>query len=254
MPIRAGSTGLALALLLLGCAGNYFREYQRAHPDWIFAFPDTEADLEQTVASLYAPPPLGTQLSIRRLEIFRIDTEPWQGIAFEELRTGRYTSSTDATYAVIAHFTCRGRVDLQTYMGEKVAWYLLPENRLRAFDHYEFIEGCTVHNTFAPTSAKNAPTEQAVEAYVAAHYPPSMVHVGQLYQKGIAYARVDRVDDAKRMLQAGSSAFDVSADDKPVEFETPGVNVEVMRLDEAESVRDVLVREIAAAEARLAAK
>ena len=44
--------------------------------------------------------------------------------------------------------------------------------------------------------------------------------------------------------------FDVSADDKPTEFETPGVQLEVVRLDQARSLRDVLVREIAAAEVR----
>jgi hypothetical protein len=251
MAATARFVACVAALTLSGaCAGNYFRDYQNAHPDWVFAFPDSEANLEQTVASLYAPPPLGTQLSIRRLEILRTDSDPWQAIPFEELRSGRLTSADDASYAVVAHFTCRGRVDLQVYQGEKVAWYLLPENRLRAFDHYEFIEACTVHNSFRPSPAADAADERALEAHVAAHYPPSMVHVGQLYQKGIAYARADRVDDAKRMLATGARAFDVSADDKPTEFETPGVRLEVTRLDEARGLRDALVREIAAAEAR----
>jgi len=237
-------------VLPMGCAGSYFREYQQAHPDWVFAFPDSEANLEQTVASLYAPPPLGTQLSIRRLELLRVDVEPWLAIPFDDLRSGRFASADDATYAVVAHFTCRGRVDLQLYQGEKIGWYLLPGNRLGAFDHYEFIEGCTVHNDFLPTSAQHAALERAVELYVAAHYPPSMVHVAELFQKGIAYAHADRVEDAKRMLQAGSRAFDVSADDKATEFETPGVHLEVTRLDDAHGLREVLVREIAAAEAR----
>lgn len=137
--VRVTALGAVLSLLG-GCTGSYFRAYQAAHPDWVFAFPDDQADLEQTVASLYAPPPLGTQLSIRRLEILRVDAEPWQPIAFDELRSGRFESDDDASYAVIAHFTCRGRVDLQTYQGEKIGWYLLPRNRLRAWDHYEFIE------------------------------------------------------------------------------------------------------------------
>lgn len=249
------AASLTVLALCAGCAGSYFRDYQRAHPDWVFAFPDPGADLEQTVASLYAPPPLGTQISIRRLEILRVDVEPWQTIAFEDLRTGRFTSSAAASYAVVAHFTCRGRVDLQIYQGEKIGWYLMPGNRLGAFDHFEFIEACAVHNDFRPASTEHAALERAVEAHVAAHYPPSMVHVHELYQKGIAYARADRVEDAKRMLQAGRRAFDVSADDKPTEFETPGVHLEVVRLDQARSLRDVLVREIAAAETRaLAAK
>ena len=52
------------------------------------------------------------------------------------------------------------------------------------------------------------------------------------------------------MLQAGSRAFDASGDDKATEFETPGVHLEVTRPGDAKSMRELLVREIAAAEAR----
>jgi len=107
---------------------------------------------------------------------------------------------------------------------------------------------------FAPAPAEGAAVERALQQHVAAEYPQSMVHVGELFQKGVVYARADRVEDAKRMLAAGRGAFDVAADDKPTEFETPGVHIEVTRLEDARSVRDLLVREIVAAEARLAAK
>jgi hypothetical protein len=245
---------LACAIAVSACAGNYFRTYQKAHPDWVFVFPDQEANLEQTVASLYAPPPIGTQLSIRRLELLRVDTEPWQPIPFEELRDGRYVSTEEADYAVVANYTCLSRVDLQSYQGEKVGWYLLRKNRLLAFDHYEFIEACTVSNLFVPAPVEGAPVERALQQHVAAEYPQSMVHVQELFQKGVIYARLDRVEDAKRMLNEGRGAFDVSSDDKPTEFETPGVKLEVGRAEDARSMRNLLVREIAAAEARLAAK
>jgi hypothetical protein len=252
------STRLVLALVLVfvlpACAGNYFRAYQKAHPEWDFVFPDLGANLEQTVASLYAPPPLGTQLGVRRLEILRVDTEPWQPIAFDALRSGDYASTDEADYAVIVNYHCIGRVDLQTYQGEKVAWYLLPQNRLRAYDHYEFVEACTVANLFAPAPPEQAAVERALQAHVAAAYPRSMVHVAELYQKGLIYARLDRIDDAKRMLNEGRGAFDVGSDDKPTEFETPGVRLAVVRADDARSLHDLLVREIMAAEARLAAK
>ena len=250
----AGLLLSAAALLAGACAGNYFRSYQKAHPNWVFAFPDNEANLEQTVASLYAPPPIGTQLSIRRLEILRVDVEPWQPIAFEELESARFVSDDGADYAVVADFTCASSVDLKRYQGEKVGWYLLRKNRLRAFDHYEFIEGCMVSNTFVPTPAEGAPVERALQQHIASEYPRSMVHVQEIFQKGVIYARLDRVDDAKRMLSQGLAAFDASGDDKPTEFETPGVHLEVARAKDARSMRDLLVREIAAAEARLAAK
>jgi hypothetical protein len=70
----------------------------------------------------------------------------------------------------------------------------------------------------------------------------------------VIYARLDRVEDAKRMLDQGRAAFDTSADDKPTEFETPGVRLQVGRPEDARSMQALLVREIAAAEARLAAK
>ena len=252
---RAASLLLSVAALLASaCAGNYFRSYQKTHPDWVFAFPDTEANLEQTVASLYAPPPIGTQLSIRRLEILRVDREPWQPIAFDELKSGRFVSSDEMDYAVVADFTCSSRVDLQRYEGEKIGWYLLRRNRLRAFDHYEFVEGCSVSNTFVPAPAEGAPVERTLQQHIASEYPRSMVHVTEIFQKGVIYARLDRVDDAKRMLSQGLSAFDASSDVKATEFETPGVHLEVARADDARSLRDLLVREIAAAEARLAAK
>jgi hypothetical protein len=245
---------LSLALVLLACAGSYFRDYQKAHPNWDFAFPDEDANLEQTVASLYAPLPLGTQLSIRRLEILRVDQEPWQPIAFEELRSGAYTSTDDADYAVVANYHCTSRVDLQKYMGEKVGWYLLRKNRLRAFDHYEFVEACTVSNLFVPAPVEGAEVQRAVEQHIAAEYPRSMVHVGELYQKGLIYARLNRVEEAKRMLNEGRRGFDSGGDDAATEFETPGVHLEVSRAGDVRSLHDQLVREIAAAEARLAAK
>jgi len=245
---------LAGALALGGCAGSYFRSYQKAHPDWVFAFPDPGADLEQTVASLYAPAPIGTQLTIRRLEILRLDTEPWQPIPSDELRSGRYVSTDAADYAVVADFTCQSRVDLQSYHGEKVAWYLLRKNRLLAYDHYEFIEGCTVSNLFVPAPVDDASVEHELQQHVASEYPDSMVHVQELFQKGVVYARADRVEDAKRMLREGRAAFDSSGDDKPTEFETPGVRIEVGRAEDARAMQKLLVREIAAAEARLAAK
>ena len=252
--IRHACVFLLCAISASACAGNDFRSYQKAHPDWVFVFPDPGANLEQTVASLYAPPPIGTQLSIRRLELLRVDMEPWQPISFEDLRSGRYVSSDEAGYAVVANYTCRGRLDLQLYQGEKVGWYLLPSNRLAAFDHYEFLEACTVTNQFQPAATEHAALERELQQHVASEYPTSMVHVGELFQKGVVYARANRVDDAKRMLREGNRAFDAGSDDKPTEFETPGVPLAVARADDVRSLRNLLLREIAAAEARLAAK
>lgn len=43
--------------------------------------------------------------------------------------------------------------------------------------------------------------ERSTLSWVEGHYPQSMVHVTEIYLKGLAYANVGRVDEAKRMLQ-----------------------------------------------------
>ncbi len=219
--MRSLSVAVALLAFLSGCASSYYAQYQKQHPEWIPAFPDTQANLEQTVASIYAPSVTGNRLTVRRLEILRIDTDPWQEIPFSDLRSGAFTSSDSQGYVVVADFFCRGQVELQVYMGEKVAYYLLPGNRLQGYDHYQFIEACTVYSDFLPATGDVVPLERSTVAWMEGRYPKSMVHVEEIFQKGLAYAKVGRVDDAKRMLALGMQGFDSWGRERP-EFETPG--------------------------------
>ena len=46
--VRASGSRLHLRDRVCGCAGDYLRSYQQAHPDWVFVFPDPDANLEQT--------------------------------------------------------------------------------------------------------------------------------------------------------------------------------------------------------------
>ena len=246
MRLRGAMIVTAVCLAAFGCASSYFDQYRDGHPEWAPAFPDTKANLEQTIASLYAPPPIGTQLTIRKLTILRADVEPWSEIAFADLRSGKFQSSASDRYVVVANFFCRSRVDLQSYVGEKVGFYLLPENRLAAYDHYDFVEGCTVYNAFRPATGELVQLERTVEAYIAKTHPASMIHVTELFRKGIAYAEVGRIDDAKRMLREGSVGLDVSGE-KP-EFGTPGVRIQVQDRGDAKRARVRLAEAIAAAE------
>jgi hypothetical protein len=228
---------LAVAVTLLaflpGCVTSYYAQYQKQHPEWIPAFPDTEANLEQTVASIYAPSVTGNRLTVRRLEILRVDTDPWQEVEFSELRSGAFESSSSQSFAVVADFVCQGRVELQTYVGEKIAYYLLPDNRLQAYDHYQFIEGCTVYDDFLPATGDLISLERSVLSWIEGRYPKSMVHVTEIFQKGLAYVAVGRVDDAKRMLALGRQGFDSWGRERP-EFETPGIRIQ---LDDERSAR-----------------
>lgn len=232
--------------LLGGCASSYYADYQARHPEWIPAFPDSEANLEQTVASLYAPPPIGTQTMLRKLEILRTDLTPWQPISLAELRSGQFESSPDHDYAVIADIICRSRVAFESFQGEKIATYLLPRNRLTALDHFDFVEGCTVSNAFVPARGELITVERAVGEHVQRNYPASMFHASEAYRRGVALARSGRVDDARAMLALADEKMDVSGE-RP-RFETPGIDLRVADESTAHSEREGLLRAISASE------
>jgi hypothetical protein len=245
--MRSFAVAVALLAFLSGCVTSYYAQYQKQHPEWIPAFPDTHANLEQTVASIYAPSVTGNRLTVRSLEILRTDTDPWQEIAFSELRSGAFTSSDSQGYVVVADFVCQGRVELQSYRGEKIAYYLLPDNRLQGYDHYQFIEACTVYNDFRPATGDVVPLERSTLAWMEGRYPKSVFHVTEVFRKGLAYAKVGRVDDAKRMLALGLQGFDVWSKERP-EFETPGIRIQLADERTARATRDQLVMAIERAE------
>jgi hypothetical protein len=128
------------------------------------AFPEPSDTVDTTVASLYAPARRGVRLTIRRLEILRTDLEPWQEISFADLRSGRFAPSDAHDYAIVANFTCIAEADLKEYTNEKIGAYLLPGNRLAAFDHYEFLEACVVHNDFVPARGELVRALEAAKA------------------------------------------------------------------------------------------
>jgi hypothetical protein len=232
-PMRSLAVALTLLACVSGCVSSYYAQYQKQNPEWIPAFPDDQANLEETVASIYAPSVIGNRVTVRKLEILRIDTDPWQEIEFSELRSGGFTSADSQGYVVIADLYCRGQVELQTYWGEKIVYYLLPENRLQAYDHYQFVEGCTMFNDFRPAKGDVISLERSTLSWIEGRYPKSMVHVTEIFEKGLAYANAGRVDDAGRMLALGLSGFDTSSEEPP-EFETPGIHIQ---LDDERSAR-----------------
>jgi hypothetical protein len=236
MRTRRAAIATLTVLLALGaaaCGKSYYQAYRDAHPEWIPSFPDTRDTLERTVASLYAPPKRANQVTVQRLQILRVDQEPWQEIAFSDLKNGDFTSSDEHDYLVVADLVCRAEYDLHVYKGEKIAWYLLPENRLGAYDHYEFVEACTTWSEFRRArSEKEIALEKDAVAHVESDYPPSMFHVGALVRQGIALAEAGRLDEAEALLETGRDAMDVSPH-RPPQFEEPGVPISITDPDEA---------------------
>ena len=199
--------GLAVAL---GCAANPYDTYKAKNPDWYGEAPTVGASLHETLAGLYAPPVAAYTRIVSKLEVLRF--EGGSPVLLSQAQLDQALAADEpGDYGVIATLFCQSEVDLKRYAGEKVAWYLLVGNRLVAYDHFDFVDRCTVSSSFRPADAGQAPLERAVIARRDAEFPNSMEHTGELYMKGIAYLGAKRPDDAEAMLKAGDASFDVGA-------------------------------------------
>ncbi|MGH2960083.1 MAG: hypothetical protein ACRDKE_10795 [Solirubrobacterales bacterium] len=127
-------------------------------------------------------------------------------------------------------------------MRSGVAWYLLPQNRLSAWDHLEFKPGCAVTNRFEPARGPLVSDEQALLKRASLPVPAGALGATESYQKGLAFLRASRRVDAVAMLAIGDSSgeagFDVRA-----RFNTPHSDP----VEPSANVRATLVRELGAA-------
>lgn len=177
-------------------------------------FPRKGATLSETLGGVVAPRTTNAIVTPRDVRVIRIDVEPWQQIPSDDVESGRYAPSPNARYAVVASLSCSALVNLQRIYGEKLSWYLLPDGKLAAWDHHDFGDSCTVFDEFEPARGNEIADEKHLLEYVQKSFPSSIVHVNELYLKGIAYVRALRLDDAQAMLDAGDRGFDVTADEK----------------------------------------
>jgi hypothetical protein len=176
-------------------------------------FPAKGATLPETLDHIVAPRTTNALVTTRDLRVLRIDVEPWQEIPKGDVKAGALGPQ-GARYAVVASLYCYSDADHQRLFQEDTAWYLLPEGRLAAWNHYEFGDACTVLNEFEPARGNQASDEKHLLEYVKKSFPSSGVHVNELYLHGIAYAHAGRTDDAQAMLDAGDKGFDFTVDEK----------------------------------------
>jgi hypothetical protein len=203
---------LLLACLLAGaCAETYYDSYREANPDWYGDFPTLGASLHETLAGLYTPRVADYRLNVVQLQVLALRGGSFTPLTKSEIEALLASQAAETT-AIVATLRCTSKVDLRMYQGEKVSWFLLPQGKLAGYDAYLFADDlCTVYNEFVPASLETAALEGQVRAYRDAHFPESMVHVGLLYQHGIAYAANGRLEDARRMLAEGDRGVDVAA-------------------------------------------
>jgi hypothetical protein len=197
-------------LLAAGCAAGPYHAYRAAHPDWDGAFPTASADLARTVAALYAPGSKWTT-TVTQIYAWRLEPESWTSVDLENLPA----APADADYAVVASLHCASNDGNAEFMRSEIVWYLLPRNRLAAWDHYAFAPGCGVTNAFQPARGPLVPAERELLERAHIPLPATASGAAEYYEKGLAFLRAGRRDDADAMLAAGDRAgtgeFDVRA-------------------------------------------
>jgi len=213
---------LALALAL-GCqTHSYYDEYRASHPDFQALLPNERASLEALLAALYAPPADdGVQVGIRRLEILRVDERPWRSLSFDEIRRGALAPSDAESYAVVADWECRAKVGLKDVRVDRASWYLLPGNRLEAWDHLRFRSGCETRSQFRAARGAQAEVEAELAARVAKAYGKRSLELDEVYRRGLAYVEAGRLVEARAMLLLGERGFR-AADERVRRQQAPG--------------------------------
>ena len=203
---------LLLAVTLMGCQSTYYDEYRGAHPGWVAELPREGAGLEEVLAALYAPDSIeGVRVELNLLEIHRADVEPWQQISLDALRRGAFHPEPAATYVVVADRTCRGEEGLRELGARRVASYLLPDNRLAAWDHHDFRSRCSVRSRFRAARGEAVALERELATRIAAERGGPPLDVEQIYRRGLAYVEAGRIPEARDMLVAGERGYRAAA-------------------------------------------
>ena len=86
-----------------------------------------------------------------------------------------------------------------------MAWYLLPEGRLAAYDHYRFEDECGAANEFRAARGERAAVEREAMERVAGAGPRFTLE--QAYARGLAYVEAGRLDEARAMLLIGERGY-----------------------------------------------
>jgi hypothetical protein len=206
---RARRAVRVVALLLASaCASTYYDEYRSQHPGFEADAPREGADLEEVLAALHAPNRVETiDVRIERLEIARVDREPWVDLRFEAVRSGAFRSSDEDSYAVLVTWQCRFEEGLREERDARTGYYLLPGNRLGPRDHYGFRDRCSRRNEFVAARRELVPLEREAMRRVALRSGATRLELGQAFRRGLAYVEAGRLADASAMLVVGEQGY-----------------------------------------------
>jgi hypothetical protein len=237
--VRRCASAVAIACALgslaaIGCASSYYDEYRAEHPGFDAHLPRVGASLPELLAALHAPDRVETiEAELVRLAIFEVREERWREIPFEAIRSGSFAPSDASDYAVLVGLRCRFEQGLDESGTTRAGYYLLPDNRVAAYDHYAFRDRCAVINEFLAARGALVPMEREAFARLAGY--GSRMTLAQAYRRGLAYLEAGRLSDAQAMLVLGERSYRASAASMRASGRSEG-------LADAERMREALMR------------
>lgn len=239
--LRRTTAGLLLGIPLL-LAGTGEAEPRGKDAESSPVFPRAGASLEETLASASRRRTELTNVVVKQVQVLRTDTEPWQVVPLDALRSGAYVAPDGADYAVVSVRACRAVVKFHWYRATRTAWYLLPGGRLAAWEHHRFEDTCLTFLSFEAPTGKLAEVEEALSERLGLDRSLGASPL-DAYKKGVAYARAWRTAAARRMLEAGDAAFDAYVP-RDLRERSRREQIDVADVDDRDELRAALVQVI----------
>lgn len=207
------------------------------------ALPTKGLKLEEVVAAVQTPPAGPNQRAslLRKLEVLRLRGDGSYDLV-PEAEVASLRPAAGESYGVIALQFCSA-LNVQ---GEFTSWYLVSDGGLVAWDHYERRDQCVYTNEFQPATGARVAQERVIAERRTKAFPRSLEADTFYYRKGVSYALVGRVDDAKAMLAAGDENLTSGVDGSKTQIGADRAHLVNRSTDTA--TRQTLVDAIATAE------
>lgn len=233
----------------LGCATQPWAATDEVEGALNRGFPSLGTPHWDVIAGLHDRGGIDITLTVVKLTVLRTDVTPWQEIPLAEAWANPPTKP--STLAVVALRRCASRMDIETYSGEMVDWFMFRDGLLEGFDYYRSGARCVVFDDFQPASIEADTRERELRGWIRREHAQHDRHRRQVYARGLAYLEVGRVDAAEEMLTEGDATFDASDRGNITRFDgrRPGNLVTESDRDIA-TTRERLVAEIKSARAR----
>lgn len=208
-------------------------------------FPTIGASLAEVTSGLRALPEANVSIILQKLQIFRIDVDPWQEISEKQARSEGVDPV--GTYAVMAARYCRAIGEMVRGEWRSADWFLLERNALAAYEYDRLEWMCAQQQLFHPAGGDLAEKERQVTGWMERKFPKGIAHPSEFYQRGLSYVSVGRIDDAEKMLAEGRAAFDSTTSQKEIYRRTADGHEDMATDTEENMLSKALERAIGAA-------